>query len=153
MIQTMVNVYQVKVVFNATASTFSYSGDMVYHLGGVPALSIPSGIHIINFTLETTDPRPGVVGSATFPSAEQAPFPITFPDFVSAESEIASPLNYVPNDWRNESYCSLVAMNLNHIPNEAHPRGFVVTVYYDSEPYTSADPTIINDPPAQGSGF
>lgn len=151
MIKTMVNIYQVNVSFNALTFVFTYSGDMVY-LNGQPTLTVSSGIHLINFTLETTNSATGA--AASFVSiSEFSPFPIDFTAEVSPRTGVVSPVNYVPNIWRNDTYCSLVAMNLNHIPNLADPRPFVVKVTYDGTEHTSSDPTIINDPPAQGSGF
>jgi len=160
MIKTTVNIYRVNVIFDAQALAFTYSGDMVYIRPtgptgptgpAVPTLTVSSGIHLINFTLETTNSATGA--AASFVSISEAdPFPIVFIADGSPRTGVASPVNYVPNIWRNDTYCSLVAMNLNHIPNWADPRPFVVKVMYETILYTSSDPTIINDPPAQGSG-
>jgi hypothetical protein len=129
---TMVNIYEAQVLFDANTKTFVFAGDVLYNQDGA-YLKIAMGVHAIIFSLETIVDQQAPEKKATFQDN-----PITWYD----------PNTLLSNS--NDTFrCCLVISNLN---SNIIQYGFEITVHYDDHPYTSDDPTIINDPIVGGSG-
>jgi hypothetical protein len=130
---TAVNIYDVKVTFNAAAGTeadrFSYTGDV--RLGG-NAIPIAPGIQMINFELLTEG---GDGSAATFQA-----YPVTW-----VGTPALQPVAGL-GEWFGATHCHMVVCNFN-TSDVPVVNGFVLTVMYGGVSYTSPDPTIINDPP------
>jgi hypothetical protein len=115
-------VYNVDVIFDSGTKQFSFGGDMKSG-----ELFIAGGVDLIRFSLVT---KGGSPGNAVFPS---------------------SPLSWQagqPQITGKTVTDTSIELEISNVKSHEDPEPFPfeLTVMYDGQPFTSPDPTIINEP-------